>query len=114
MTSSRMHSCVTINLTESDHTVRMTHRCDGTISCDRERGEVSCRDTGPPGQAIGGAGMAGAHSNRAAQHSTDDRLGRLRCEGRCGIIPVIRELFMDLMVGLFSALHTLLGAAPTN
>ncbi len=40
---SRMHSAVTIDFSGSTPTLRQGHKCDYTIECDCEGGEVSCQ-----------------------------------------------------------------------
>jgi hypothetical protein len=106
---SRMHSCVTIDLARIEPAVTVTHRCDSTITCDREQGEVICQ--------------ARAHTRRmtASVVSVDPVVVRLECaashpcpgalpaledlEYRGTVVyrPEIRELFIDLMIGLFPA-----------
>jgi hypothetical protein len=107
--SSRMHSCVTIDLSGSEPCVTVTHRCDWAITCDREEGEVVCR------------ARADTRRMTASLVSMDPVHVRLECAAShpCpGVLPALKELeyrgtvlyrrdsralSIDLMVGLFPA-----------
>jgi len=107
--SSRMHSCVTIDLAGSEPAVAATHRCDWMITCDRERGKVTCRARASTEQMVASVvsldpvvvrlGCATRHPCPAPLPALEE----LAYRGTVILRPNIRELSIDFMVGLFPA-----------
>jgi len=107
--SSRMHSCVTIDLAGSGPTVTVTHRCDWAITCDREECEVVClarADTRRMTASVVSVDPVVVRLDCAASHPCPEvlpALEELEYRGTVTYRPSVQELSIDLMVGLFPA-----------
>jgi hypothetical protein len=107
--TSRMHSHVGVDLSGSEPVATITHRCDWTIVCDRSTGEVVCRSR-PSVRRMGARVVSRDPVVVSLDCATScpcpgvpPALNALEYRGTITYRPAIRDLSVDLMVGLFPA-----------
>jgi hypothetical protein len=107
--TSRMQSCVTIDLGGGEPVVSVAHRCDWAIACDRERGEIVCRSRASTRRMVAQVVTTDPVvvsldcATAAPCPGIPAPLDELEYRGRITYRPAARELSIDLMVALCPA-----------